>query len=369
MTLDSSLAIPGGVQSYVRGLADGLRGRDHQVTILTAGQVSDEDEQRGAISVGKRGELPLTGTASSLPLILVNPFEVRRRLRRGKFEIVHVPGHGGMLSWWAVLFSPAPVVASFLSFHESRVMQGISQLARPLFYLLNRKLAAKIAISQAAADYACIAFPGEFRVIPAGIDLGRFVPLGERSGREALVLFVGRLDPRKGIMDLLEAFDRLKVGSVGLRLLVVGDGPQRQVAEEYVGEHGLEKRVEFAGRVSDEELPEYYRRADLYCSPARGGESFGLVLLEAMASGLPVVAYGNEGYRQVLSGRLGEYLVEVGDIDGLRVKIEQLVLDGALRKEMGSLSLDKAKNYGWSRIAGEVEKVYQACVKDEKIGD
>lgn len=385
LTLDSGLTIPGGVQTYVRGLDDALTSRGHQVTLLVAGKIPREDRKRKIVSLGVVKELSLA-TSASLPLILVNPLRVFRFLESERFDLIHIPGHGGLLSWWVVLLARAPVVATFLSGNESDSSQAKLKLVRPLAGILNRQLKAKIAISQTARDFAKILFPGEYRVIPAGIYLQRFSasPQGsaEQPGRALLnidgrgkngkvvILFVGRLDPRKGIMDLLEAMRRLKEkrrsGRCRFGLIVVGDGPERGRAQRFVKKHRLARVVQLVGRASDEELPGYYRRADIYCSPAKREESFGIVLLEAMAAGLPVVAYGNCGYREVLTGKLAKLLIRPGDIDGLADKLEQLIGDDKLRQRFGDLSRKYAKNFDWPKVVIRIEQVYQAVLAPDR---
>lgn len=365
LTLDSSLMIPGGVQSLVRGLADALSRRGHRVTILTAGGVSQEDQERQVVTLGKSKEISLLASAS-LPLILVNPLKIYRFFKSERFDVVHVPGHGGLLSWWAVLVSPAPVVATFHPFNESKWHRVWLRFLRPFFWVLNRRLKVRMADSGAAADYARLLFPGEYQIVYPGVDLKRFFPQEGRLRRKKVkILFVGRLDPRKGILDLLQAVKKLKQedGETKPReqqfcLEVVGDGPRRQQAKEFVKQHALDDVVEFVGRVSDEELTRRYREADIYCSPAKQEESFGVVLLEAMASGLPIVAYGNQGYREVLTGRLAEFLVRPGDIEGLAGKLKQLIEDERVRKEMRKLSLERAKAFDWDKVALKIERIY-----------
>jgi phosphatidylinositol alpha-mannosyltransferase len=368
LTIDSNLTIPGGVQTYVRGLYEALKKRGHEVTIFAAGRIPPEDEGRELISLGKLVELPLGGDAS-LPLIAANPFRVYLELRRRGFEIVHIPGHGGMLSWWVVFLSPAPVVASFLSFSELVNKRLVHLLFAPFFRLLNRRLNARIAISQTSADYGNRSYPGEYEIIPAGVDLSRFYPGRKKSGwanSKVEILFVGRLDPRKGIMDLLEAVRRLRserdARAEKVKVVVVGDGPERKKAERFVRKHAFEGVVEFAGRVADEDLPGYFREADIFCSPAKWEESFGIVLLEAMASGLPVVAYGNAGYREVLGGRLAEMVVKPGDVEGLAGKLGELVEDKRRREEMGRLGREMAQEYAWERVAARLEERYREVV-------
>ncbi len=362
LTLDSNLKVPGGVQTYVRGLYDSLVRRGHSVTILTSSALSEQDRDRRIISLGESIDLPLKFSIS-IPIMLTSPFRVDKILDQEQFDIIHISGHGGMLSWWVTVKTDRPVVASFFSYHSSVVHRALLRIVKPFTLLINSQLAARIAISRAARQYSRILYPGDYRLIPAAVDRERYYPepISADDDNPVKILFVGRLDPRKGVLHLIRAVRKLSVSH--WQLVVAGDGPQRAQAERMIEEEGLDDKVTFVGRVPDDELPDYYRAADIYCSPAIMEESFGIVLIEAMASGLPVVAYGNRGYREVLGQDMEESIVEVGNINMLSSKLEQLIREPATRTRFKELSLHRVERYEWDRVAEEIESVYQDILR------
>ncbi len=188
---------------------------------------------------------------------------------------------------------------------------------------MNHMYARKIAVSPLAASFAARLCPGSYDIIPNGVNRERFYP-GVQENQEfedelVNILFVGRFDRRKGLTYLLSAFKELDP-SPKKRLLIVGDGPEKRSAEHFVRKHKL-REVHFLGPVARNRLPGIYRSADIFCAPATHGESFGIVLLEALASGLPIIAYANPGYREVLKcSPLCDFLVIPKDISSLRKK-------------------------------------------------
>ena len=175
------------------------------------------------------------------------------------------------------------------------------------------------------------------------------------------ILFVGRHDPRKGLPELMAACQGLAKDAVPFRLVIVGDGPLRGRVEAM--SHGaLEGRVHFEGRVSNENLPRYYASADVFCSPARGGESFGIVLLEAMASGVPIVATDLPGYRTVLTPGAEGLLVPPRDPAALGIALGSLLARSSLRAELGARGIETSRRYAWPTIVERLEEIYGALV-------
>ena len=174
---------------------------------------------------------------------------------------------------------------------------------------------------------------------------------------------MGRLEERKGLIYLLRAFKILNKRYFNLRLIVVGEGPLRSDCENWVKKNKL-NNVVFEGAAKEGTVPPYYRSADIYCSPAIYGESFGIVLIEAMASGTPVVAFANEGYKTVLEkGKGKRFLVRPKDYKTLAKKLEMLIKSLQLRKEMSEWGIQEAKKYSWPRIADQVLAFYELCRK------
>jgi phosphatidylinositol alpha-mannosyltransferase len=227
------------------------------------------------------------------------------------------------------------------------------------------RLHGRIAVSAAARHFIDRFFPGDYKVIPNGVDIPRFagaVPLARWQDGTPNVLFVGRHEPRKGLLDLLKAHRILrKTGSVS-RLLIVGSGPQEREARRYVATRGL-NGVEFLGRVSDTEKAQLFRTADVYVSPATGGESFGIVLLEAMAAGTPIVCSDIHGYKGVVRRDREGLLVPPRQPRELAIAIDRLLRDPALRMEMGAAGQARAETFSWPRVTAKVEDYYGFVIR------
>jgi phosphatidyl-myo-inositol alpha-mannosyltransferase len=223
----------------------------------------------------------------------------------------------------------------------------------------------RIAVGAAARHFIDRFFPGDYKVIPNGVDVARFataVPIARWQDGTPNVLFVGRHEPRKGLLDLLKAHRILRRTGGKSRLLIVGSGPQEREARRYVATRGL-NGVEFLGRVSDDEKAQLYRTADVYASPATGGESFGIVLLEAMAAGTPIVASDIHGYKGVVRrGREG-LLVPPRQPRELAIAIDRLLRDPALREQMGAAGRARAEEFSWPRVTAKVEDYYGFVIR------
>jgi len=171
------------------------------------------------------------------------------------------------------------------------------------------------------------------------------------------------MEERKGLIYLLQAYKILQERFDNLRLIVVGDGPLKEECEKYVSENNL-KEVHWEGTQTGDMVPRYFNTCDIYCSPAIFGESFGIVLLEAMACGKPVTGYANMGYKELLQGTKGEeFLAEPKDVEGLASRLEKLIKNKELRKEIGEWGLKEVKKYTWEKVADRVLEFYKSCKK------
>jgi phosphatidylinositol alpha-mannosyltransferase len=225
-----------------------------------------------------------------------------------------------------------------------------------------RRLHGKIAVSKPAMEFASGYFPGYYNIIPNGVDVAHFSPdvspVEEFCDGKLNILFVSRLEKRKGLNYLLEAFKQVKREIPNSRLIIVGPGTRlRRGYERGVRRSGLQDVV-FTGLIPYEELPRYYKTADVFCAPATGRESFGIILLEAMAVGKPVVASKIEGYASVLGHNVDGLLVPPADKDMLARALLSLLTDESLRREMGARGRAKALDYSWERIARNVLSYY-----------
>jgi phosphatidylinositol alpha-mannosyltransferase len=267
-----------------------------------------------------------------------------------------------LVPWIAVRQSTAPVVATFHTHRElGHRWYGPS---RWLLDPLMRRVRVRLAVSDAARRTIAGHFGGDYEIVPNGIDTSRFVAVSARPAAmrpdRPHVLCVGRLEPRKGIDRLIRAMTAVREHEPAVRLVVVGEGPDRASLESLAADIGAD--VAFAGRVSDGELPAYYRAADIVCSPALGGESFGVVLLEGMAAGRPVVATRIEGYEELVRDTAGVTLVERDDVGALAGAMSELLQEPERRRAMGAQGAAFAQRYDWSVIAERLESIYRSAL-------
>jgi phosphatidylinositol alpha-mannosyltransferase len=288
--------------------------------------------------------------------------KIKHYVRDGAFDVLHY--HEPLmpvLPVTALRVSRTCNVGTFHAFARSNVGY---YYGKPLLKRYVRRLHARIAVSNPAREFVRHYFPGDYRVIPNGIDVKRFQnqdPYPELRDGMINLLFVGRLEYRKGLGYLLRAFAQLKPQYPNLRLIIVGDGPLRRWYGNFLTRKQLNDVV-MAGYVPASELPRYYASCDIFCSPATGDESFGIVLLEAMASGKPILATGIDGFREVVTHGRDGLLVERKSSRQLSYALQTLINNPALRQEMGQAGLVKARRYDWERIIDEVTEVYRQAL-------
>jgi phosphatidyl-myo-inositol alpha-mannosyltransferase len=352
----------GGVREHVAHLADYLAAQ-HEVGVFAPSSAEVVDERRVTV-VGRPVSVPYN---QSIAPVALSPLAGRTTLcalRDYGPDVVHVHEPlSPIVSVTAAAFGPRPVVGTFHAWSSSARIYRLAGLAGRR---IVRGLDARIAVSPSAQQYAAGALRmplGSFRVVPNGVDNTAFAtaePLPELIDPERpLILFVGRLEPRKGVDVLMRAFLRLRASTPRVRLCVVGEGPGRERFQQMIPS-SIRPDALFVGAVDQAELPRYHASANLFVSPAIGGESFGIVLLEAMAAGLAVVASDIPGYRSVLKdGRQGR-LVPPGDAFALAEAISTLLANEKLRLAMGAEGRQTAAEYAWPVIGRRVEAVYCA---------
>jgi phosphatidyl-myo-inositol alpha-mannosyltransferase len=357
-----ALTVPGGVQAHVTALAAALRRDGHEVVVIgpgagRAGRTAD------IVGVGRPFAVPFNGSVAPIALWPTAARATRRAIAAAEPDVVHV--HEPLVPWVglaAATTSSAPVVGTFHAWSDA---SRLYRTTRPVGRRVAEGLAVRLAVSEAAAGYhaGALGLPSSrFRLVPNGVDVARFAdaePIDDLvDPTRPTLLFVGRLERRKGLESLVRAFTRLKTDRPELRLIVVGEGPERGRCEGLLSA-GLRADVRFLGRVDQDELPRYYASCDLAIQPSLGGESFGIVLLEAMAAGKPLVASDIPGYRTVASdGRQGR-LVPPNDPAALASAIGALLDNPALRTAMAEDGRRTVVEYDWSRVATRVADVYR----------
>lgn len=355
---------PGGVTEHIASLDRAFRKRGHEVWVIAASSKDEDELDRNVLKVGG-GIFPLQ-SSGSVARVSFSPRLYRRVkaiMQEKKFDIVHL--HEPLMPVLPLVVlrhSKAVNVGTFHAYRESSHpgYEYGRHLLRPFFDRLH----ARIAVSEAARDAVSRYFAGNYMVIPNGIDYDRFgngvEPLPVFNDGRPTILFVGRLEKRKGFEYLLEAFARVRLVMPDARLIVAG-AFGREEKEPYVRQARRDgiRGVHFVGYVPESEKPRYFQSCDVFCAPSLGFESFGIVLLEAMAAGRPVVASSIPGYRTVLThGREG-LLVEPGDAQGLAAALLRLLRDPELRKQIGARGQETARNFSWEKIADRVLDLYQ----------
>jgi phosphatidyl-myo-inositol alpha-mannosyltransferase len=347
----------GGVQTHVRELAQRLLARDHDVVVLAP--VRGGASEPWLVPVGT--PVDLRYNASNVP-IDPRPWS-RRRVRRALAgfgpHVVHVheplaPSTG----LWALLEARVPSVGTF---HSGASRALLFDLAGPVLRRVARRLTVRVAVSEAARRFAEPRVGGPFEIVPNGVETARFAtaePTGRPSG--TTLLFVGRLDRRKGFPIAVAAFGRLARTRPELRLLVAGDGPERSAVEALPTD--LRRRVTMLGAVPNEAVPRYHATSDVYVGPAIGGESFGVVLVEAMAAGLPVVASDVPGYDEVVRDGVDGLLVPPGDADALADALGRVLDDPAMARRLGETGRARAATFDWSAIVERIEALYEKAL-------
>ena len=356
---------PGGVTAHVAQLARALGRSGHEVQVLAPHSPSrDFQDSDLLVPFGRSVPLPSGGSTARVTLSWWLYPKIRALLKKEQFDIIHL--HEPMvpiLPLCVLEFSKSVNVGTF---HASYSRQHLYRAFQPIIKRWQKRLHGSIAVSPAARRYVNNTFPGEYEIIPNGIDYKHFsanvAPLPQYQDGKLNILFVGRLEKRKGLRYLLEAYSKLKWEMPNTRLIVVGPGNPDKESYRILSSHGL-RDVEFAGRVSYDELPRYYATADIFCSPATGGESFGIVLLEAMSAGKPGVASDIEGFRGIMTDGEQGLLVPKKDTGALANALGRLARDPELRSKLGGQGSRSAEDYRWEVVAGRGEEYYNRCIQ------
>ncbi len=354
--------VPGGVQEHIRGLADALIDLGHQVSVISP---ADEDAPLPGyvIPAGRAVPVPYNGSVARLAFGFLSASRVRRWLRDGNFDVLHVHEPAApSLSLLACWVADGPIVATVhTAIPRSRAMHA----AGPILQSALEKISGRIAVSEAARTTLVEHFGGDAVLIPNGVPVRKYEkadPLPGWPGPGGALGFLGRMDePRKGFAVLLRAFELLAARRPGLRLLVAGPGED---ADEALGRTpaALRDRIVLLGQVSDEDKVRVYHSVDVFCAPNTGGESFGIVLAEAMAAGSPIVASDLDAFRQVLRrGEAGE-LFPNGDAAALADAAGRLLDQPERRAALSAAASAAVRAYDWPVVARDVVRVYEAVV-------
>jgi len=356
-------AYPGGVCNHISCLEQQFIQMGHEVKIVAPASRAVSTFGDRFIAVGKPRPIPVSGSIARITLSPWLSSRIKAILDREHFDICHL--HEPLMPMLCTTVLRLSNVPNVGTFHASGGKSWYSfgtPIGKSILKKWLHKLDGKIAVSEPAMEYVSKYFPGDYTIIPNGVDSKHFSPdvppIEEFSDGKLNILFVGRLEKRKGLDYLLEAYKQIKPEFPNSRLIVVGPGKRlRKKYERRVMRDRL-KDVVVIGYAAYRDLPRYYQTADIVCCPATGRESFGIVLLEAIAVGKPVVASNIQGYNGVVTHGAEGLLVPPKNAEKLAQALTSLMTDGALRQQMGNEGRLKAVQYDWENVAQRVLDYY-----------
>ena len=357
MVCPYSFDVPGGVQSHVLQLAEVMRSRGHDVSVLAPAS-PHVSLPEFVVSAGRAVPIPYNGSVARLQFSPAVHGKVRRWLTDGDFDVLHLhEPNAPSLSMWALRVAEGPIVATFHTSTTKSLSLAVFQgVLRPW----HEKIVGRIAVSDLARRWQMEALGSDAVEIPNGVDVASFrsAPLLDGYPRPGkTVLFLGRYDePRKGMAVLVDALPGLVEHFPGIQVLIVGRGDEDDLRSKA---GGLAGHLRFLGQVDDAAKASALRSADAYCAPNTGGESFGIVLVEAMAAGTPVVASDLHAFQRVLRDGDAGRLVPVGDGAALAAGLVAVLDDDQLAKRYVAAGTEAVRRYDWSVVANQVMRVYE----------
>lgn len=353
--------VPGGVREHVSGLAEALIDLGHEVSVMAP---ADDDAVLPdyVVPAGRAVPVPYNGSVARLSFGFLSAARVRRWLKEGEFDVLHVHEPAApslsLIACWA---ADGPIVATL---HAAIPRSRMLHAAQPILASALEKISGQIAVAEAARSTLVEHLGGDAVLIPNGVNVRRYEkadPLPGFPGAGGTLGFLGRMDePRKGLHVLLPAFALLAAERPELRLLIAGRGDAEDVLDRVPAPY--RQRVVLLGQVSDEDRVRMLHSVDVFCAPNTGGESFGIVLAEAMASGAPIVASDLEAFRQVLRGGEAGALFENGNPEALAAAAGRLLDGPSLRAALSANALAAVRQFDWSVIARDVLRVYEAVL-------
>jgi phosphatidylinositol alpha-mannosyltransferase len=368
---------PGGVQRHIRDVAAALAARGHQVTIIAPKantSLPDSEVQNGVrlCRVGGAFRVRIGGTGYELSAATGGRRRALERLvNESDFDVVHY--HTMWVPFVPVQVFRAARKPSVATFHDTTAPSFSGRIMRACFRAFSRRMLPRlgevIAVSPGpVASFGARPPSRPIHLIPPCTDLVRFANTGAARTDAAgpvRLLFLGRLEPRKGAMLLLKAYERLRAENLDVALTIAGEGPEKPALSSYVRARGLEG-VAFHGAFADAETPALYAACDIFCAPSPYGESFGIVIAEAMAAGRPVVAAANMGYAQLLTGEAAPFLVPPFDVEALAAALTRLVRDPSLRAKLGAWGRENSAQYDCNRVVHRLVTLYERAIVTKK---
>lgn len=349
--------VPGGVQAHIRDLANYFRAEGNEVSILAPAIDEGSLQDDFVVSAGRPVAIPYNGAVARVLFGPVAATRVRQWIQRNDFEILHLHEPAiPSLSLLACSIAEGPMVGTF---HAAAPRQKVAFAIAPLLEPVIEKLRARIAVSEVARETLTVHLDTDAVVIPNGIDAAFFANAQKNEDwqREFTIGFLGRFDePRKGLKVLLDALPEIAKSISNVRILIAGPGEGLSIMQEV--SPSLRNRLTFLGRLDEMEKASFFKSIDLYLAPNTGGESFGIILAEAMAAGVPILASDLPAFKNVLgSGRYGVNF-KTGDSISLAREVIRIATSPKLRLELSGNAKEGSAQFDWRTVGPEVMNVY-----------
>lgn len=373
LALPCDLSYPGGIQDHVTHLSTQLLAMGHTVRVLApvSGSTHGIIPAETIISMGSTIPIAINGGTSRVSF---NPFlgkRIRKVLSTEQFDVIHV--HDPLIPGLSLEILKANPRALLVATHHNAsdatnfsLPKLLYTVSSPFLQPLFKRLDGNIAVSTVARDFISQYFPADYRIIPNGIDLEEFgpkvSPISHLMDGKQNILFVGRFDKRKGAIYLLRAIPAIRKRHPNTRFIIAGDGASRYTFEQYVKKQGLHDVI-FPGYVYGKTKSQYFASAHIFCAPGIGNESLPVILLEAMASKLPIVASNIKGYRTILEDGVTALLTPPRHVEDLSAAICRMVEDKSLRQRLIQAEQIKIRSYAWPLIARQVMNYYHELQK------
>ena len=352
---------PGGVQIHIKELSQWLIARGHEVSVLAPVTAEDGNIEPWVVSAGRPISIPYNGAVAKVIFGPLASSRVKQWISNGNFDLLHLHEPAipslSLLAGWA---GDGPMVATFhAAANPQKVANAIGTMLDPLI----ERITAKIAVSEIARETLKDRFNTEAVVIPNGIDSKKFEGIGVRAewALPNTLGFIGRFDePRKGLAVLLAAIPKIVNKVPNLRILVAGPGNASDF--EKLVPPDLRERITFLGRISEIEKAQFFKSISLYIAPNTGGESFGIILAEAMAAKTPIVASNLPAFLRLLDDGDSGAIFASEDADDLAETVINLLADSQMREKIAIAGFEKAKSFDWDAVGDQILSVYEMAL-------